>query len=930
MTFEKTEASLTALIDRALQDDSELRKDLDETRYEGHDIYDELALQQESIWEVVVDEIRTYESTNNDLEERRKRLAGEVSAPPTEASLKASTPVALLNNLGAFYTFGLIVWGVVAVWRGWRPTLSALSSTDFWLPLALRILPSVVWVLGAQWLERRRERDVARRVAEHTKNLAEWTKKRDEVAAQFGIPTAEERLRAHEQKIDQLLFERTKQAIVAAINRRKDPSYANTLAIRKPRGFGEIFDKRFTIVTPARKRLEFMLKSMPGGSIGIAGSRGAGKTTLLKMFCGPKRIIDKLNDKPVLGVLVSAPVAYDARDFILYLFSTVCQNVIDAEGGSYKFPGAPADEPPGELLDAPVFKAFRRLPRFLVQAGLCLTLVGGLLAILLAAPPSPPASATASTAAAPDAASRRPDAASAATATPIPSGTTNPAAVTQAPAQPAQTSGDGFGMRLMKQLKIEPGVWVGWGVLMIVVGLILAEVVALGARWIAVRSIAVPLQAMLGFIPPLAERIDDFLRSEREIAITRRTHPPPPDTKPRPPDDSMWAHAETWLRAIKFQQSFTSGWSGSLKLPVGIEGGVNRAVTLAQNQLSLPEIVDFLARFLEEVSLKYQVIIGIDEMDKLSSDTLAQQFLNDIKSVFGLERCFYLISVSENAMSSFERRGLPFRDVFDSSFDDFVYVDHLTFESAQELLQQRVVGRPIPFFGLSYCMSGGLARDLIRNFRGVLEIHEQDPSQDSLTSICKRMVETDLQAKLRAIATSARKIKLEQRVDTFVEALFEIEAHIDDDDRLVESALAFFATDAAATIQTAQTDTVPPSQPDAARSNDDRDRAAAIEEMRDLEEEIATYILYAVTVRRFFNDKLTKSMLTTSRRSGKLDTLAKARQLLGVNPRITRALLRAFAAAHHLDALPAETVVGIATRSARRDNRRKARHHPVA
>src|SRR5262249_39269906 len=144
-----------------------------------------------------------------------------------------------------------------------------------------------------------------------------------------------------------------------------------------------------------------------------------------------------------------------------------------------------------------------------------------------------------------------------------------------------------------------------------------------------------------------------------------------------PPENTLSAHAETWLKAIKFQQSYTSGWSGALKLPIGLEGGVNRAVTLAQNQLSLPEVVYFLTRFLEEVSHKYQVIIGIDEMDKLASDELAHQFLNEIKSIFGLEHCFYLISVSENAMSNFERRGLPFRDVFDSSFDDFVHVEHL-------------------------------------------------------------------------------------------------------------------------------------------------------------------------------------------------------------------------------------------------------------
>ena len=38
--------------------------------------------------------------------------------------------------------------------------------------------------------------------------------------------------------------------------------------------------------------------------------------------------------------------------------------------------------------------------------------------------------------------------------------------------------------------------------------------------------------------------------------------------------------------------------------------------------------------------------------------------------LFGIDHCFYLVSVSQDAMSSFERRGIPFRDTFDSALDD--------------------------------------------------------------------------------------------------------------------------------------------------------------------------------------------------------------------------------------------------------------------
>ncbi len=477
-----------------------------------------------------------------------------------------------------------------------------------------------------------------------------------------------------------------------------------------------------------------------------------------------------------------------------------------------------------------------------------------------------------------------------------------------------------FFARWLDLLKINPAPVLALGVSLIVVGLMLAEFLHLGAWRTLMISVAQLLHQSIGWFPVYGRLTGGFLeaqerRIDRDRARWKAQLAEQALAMEAPP--GLRNSAETWLKALKFQQSYTSGWSGSLKLPIGLEGGVNRAVTLAQNQLSLPEIGYFFMRFLEETSKKYQVIIGIDELDKLASDELAQQFLNDIKSVFGLERCFYLISVSENAMSNFERRGLPFRDVFDSAFDDFVYVDHLDFESAKELLEQRVVGRPIAFFAMSYCMSGGLARDLIRNFRSVLEVHEQDKTQDGLTAICRRVVASDLLAKLRATRTSAKKIRLEPEVDQFLEQLYALEAGVDDDDLLVKAASDLLAkATAPERVAKAPTPAVPqrkpknPPAPNAQASDDvptpseDKERAAKVAELAELAEEVATYIQYALTLRQMFNDALQQAALTNPPVNGNLDTLAKARQVLGLNPAITRGLLRSFRAAHDLPPFP--------------------------
>ncbi len=88
----------------------------------------------------------------------------------------------------------------------------------------------------------------------------------------------------------------------------------------------------------------------------------------------------------------------------------------------------------------------------------------------------------------------------------------------------------------------------------------------------------------------------------------------------------------------------------------------------------------------------FLLMIGIDELDKITDDDKARQFLNEIKVVFNLEHCFYMVSVSENAINAFERRGLPFRDEFDSAFDRMLYVDYLTVGSSKLLLRRQSSG----------------------------------------------------------------------------------------------------------------------------------------------------------------------------------------------------------------------------------------------
>jgi hypothetical protein len=780
-------------------------------------------------------------------------------------------------------------------------SLAALWSAGAWLRIGLYVLPFLLGAALTWWLMRRSDKLSAAQAADLGRRQAEWEQAKSNKMSTFGLADRQAQVSAQREQIEARLSERMTQEIRSAINRRTDPSYSPVLDVERPRGFGEVSDGRFSIYTPARKRLEFLLDNLSGASIGIAGSRGAGKTTLLRNFCGPERIVDNLKGKPVLGILTSAPVAYQARDFLLYLFSTTCQSVIEAEGGRFAPPVIAEDLVSGPDTGLCAVPEMQQLPVALIRFGAGLLAVGLTMSLLLAALPGPGrsaganAQATAPAAVASNASTQASLPAPASVETPAP-GKSTPTPTTsphQDVAPPADASGSGpaiFAGRWADAVKADPGKLLSWGTTFVVLGLLVGSVV---------RSSA--LLTLVAAMPMLGLQNLAFVRramAREWEAAQRRIHPTPPEPEP---DSMLWSEATAWLRTIKFQQSFTSGWSGSLKLPVGLEGGVNRAITLAQNQLSLPEIGYFFARFIERASVKYQIIIGIDELDKLASDDLARQFINDIKSIFGLQRCFYLVSVSENAMSSFERRGLPFRDEFDSAFDELIYVDHLKFGLATKLLEQRILGRPVPFFAVSYCMSGGLPRDLIRNFRNILEISKD---QSALSAICDRLMTEDIIAKARAIGTSVRKVSLEPQVDRFLEALHRVELCARSDRALEGEAgsmlHANFLPDEAAEAdglhpQSGQPDGKPePSSPVAANG----DAEAQLQQLRNLAKEIATYILFIIALRRFFNDNLSRDELVGLIDSGDIDRLAEARRYLGVNPAITRSTIRAFYESH--------------------------------
>ncbi|MFJ6076533.1 hypothetical protein ACIQFU_37940 [Streptomyces sp. NPDC093065] len=167
-------------------------------------------------------------------------------------------------------------------------------------------------------------------------------------------------------------------------------------------------------------------------------------------------------------------------------------------------------------------------------------------------------------------------------------------------------------------------------------------------------------------------------------------------------------------------------------------GASARALTLgfgctsgsSSRTFTYPELVWEFRSLLSRISAierqdNWKVFIGIYELDRLGSSEQARTFLAEIKAIFDVPRVYFVLSVSEDIGSAFIRRGLPTRDITDSSQEDVLVIEARTLEESRALLQIRVPGFTDPFVALVHALSGGLPRDLIRYTRKVTETHRR-------------------------------------------------------------------------------------------------------------------------------------------------------------------------------------------------------------
>ena len=237
---------------------------------------------------------------------------------------------------------------------------------------------------------------------------------------------------------------------------------------------------------------------------------------------------------------------------------------------------------------------------------------------------------------------------------------------------------------------------------------------------------------------------------------------------PHGPADRSALAAETrnHLEQLRYLRTYTTSWSASLKPRSFLALARGYAKARAEQPVTLPELVDSFRSYGARVASwqrsvqggEGRVVIGIDEVDKIRDGDRAEAFLNDIKAIFGVPGCLYLVSLSEDAMAGFAQRAPSIRSTFDSAFDELVPVGPMTYRHSEQLLFKRVTGVPRPFIALCHVLAGGLPRDLVRAARALIDVTQtagEQSLQETAGDLVQRELESLRQTSIRQLAENA-------------------------------------------------------------------------------------------------------------------------------------------------------------------------------
>lgn len=235
-------------------------------------------------------------------------------------------------------------------------------------------------------------------------------------------------------------------------------------------------------------------------------------------------------------------------------------------------------------------------------------------------------------------------------------------------------------------------------------------------------------------------------------------------------------------------------------------------------------------------------------------------------------------------MSNFARRDARLRDVFDSSFDDIVNMRLLSLADSRRIMVDRVARLPRPFLALCHALSGGLARDLIREARAIFSLKQQGVDAE-LSNVTRAVLARELETRQHAAGVAVRALNFEPHVSRFLHWLTTLGVSSEDLE-VACAAVEPWSMNAEGPVDT--------------RNADDLARLIV------LTREFQGFAYFAATMLRFFVDSLGPEGLESNARAqpgASVDDLAAARHEYAINLAAAWERTTVFRVAWHMPAI---------------------------
>jgi len=188
----------------------------------------------------------------------------------------------------------------------------------------------------------------------------------------------------------------------------------------------------------------------------------------------------------------------------------------------------------------------------------------------------------------------------------------------------------------------------------------------------------------------------------------------------------LYKIAQENLEYLKFQSTVSNSretqaniWKFSSKL--------TKNKSLQTRPISLPGLTSDLSIFLDYVSdiFNNKVVICLDELDKINDAEQLDNLLKGIKGILGQKNVYFILTVSEDALSNFVTRLRGERNLIESSFEEIIHLERINSSLALKIIDnsleitssQNNTNNNVVTANklLVWAFSGGIPRELKRN-----------------------------------------------------------------------------------------------------------------------------------------------------------------------------------------------------------------------